>query len=163
MVKTPVLYKSLVVGVIVLFIGVGIQPAFAVTPDTSDSDDCDICPAVSIVSELVDEEDNQKLSDMINEFVDVYSNVKPKTLDDRIKPICVILLILFTINIPVWMTTILLYLFFNSLPFNILLSLYIPIFNFIQEYYVMRVIDLFLTAGELDCNWAFSPPINPSY
>jgi hypothetical protein len=27
--KNPVLYKSLVVGVIVLFIGVGVQPAFA--------------------------------------------------------------------------------------------------------------------------------------
>jgi hypothetical protein len=29
--RNPVLYKSLVVGVIVLFIGVGIQPAFAIT------------------------------------------------------------------------------------------------------------------------------------
>ena len=49
MVKTSsMVYKSLVVGVIVLFIGVGIQPAFAVTPDTSDSDeDCNICPKVS--------------------------------------------------------------------------------------------------------------------
>ncbi|UCF49412.1 MAG: hypothetical protein JSU91_06610 [Thermoplasmatales archaeon] len=44
----PVLYKTLVVGVIVLFIGIGVQPAFAVTKDISDSDDdCDICPKVS--------------------------------------------------------------------------------------------------------------------
>jgi len=35
--KNPVLYKSLVVGVIVLFIGVGIQPAFATNqPETDD-------------------------------------------------------------------------------------------------------------------------------
>jgi len=38
------LSKTLVVGIIVLFIGVGIQPAFAVTPDISDSeDDCNLC------------------------------------------------------------------------------------------------------------------------
>ena len=42
------LSKTLVVGVIVLFIGVGIQPAFAVTPDTSDSvEDCNLCPKAS--------------------------------------------------------------------------------------------------------------------
>ena len=41
-------YKTLIVGVIVLFIGVGIQPAFAVTPNDSDSeDDCNLCPKVS--------------------------------------------------------------------------------------------------------------------
>ena len=37
--KGKMLSKTLVVGVIVLFIGVGIQPAFAVTPDKSESDD----------------------------------------------------------------------------------------------------------------------------
>ena len=37
--KNPVLYKSLVVGVIVIFIGIGIQPAIAtVEPNTSDND-----------------------------------------------------------------------------------------------------------------------------
>ena len=40
--------NGLVVGVILLFIGVGIQPAMAVNPDTSDSeDDCNLCPKVS--------------------------------------------------------------------------------------------------------------------
>ena len=41
-------YKTLVIGVIVLFIGLGIQPAFAVTLDTFDfEDDCEICPKLS--------------------------------------------------------------------------------------------------------------------
>ena len=41
------LYKTLVVGVILLFVGVGIQPAFAVTPNSADSeDDCNLCPKV---------------------------------------------------------------------------------------------------------------------
>jgi len=44
--KNPaVLYKTLVVGVIVLFVGLGVQPAFAVKSDVSDSrDDCNLCP-----------------------------------------------------------------------------------------------------------------------
>jgi len=53
MTKKPVLYKSLVVGVIVLFIGVGIQPAFAVTPDISKSDDdCNLCPKKGTLQNL---------------------------------------------------------------------------------------------------------------
>ena len=49
MVKTSsMVYKTLVVGVIVLFIGVGIQPAIAVTPNTADSEEeCNLCPKVS--------------------------------------------------------------------------------------------------------------------
>ena len=49
MVKTSnVVYKLLVVGVIILFIVVGIQPAFAIKPKLSDSEeDCGICPKVS--------------------------------------------------------------------------------------------------------------------
>ena len=39
------MYKALVIGVIVLFIGVGIQPAIAVTLNSADSeDDCNLCP-----------------------------------------------------------------------------------------------------------------------
>ena len=46
--KPRLFYKMLVFGVIVLFIGIGIQPAFAVTPDKSDNDDdCKLCPKVS--------------------------------------------------------------------------------------------------------------------
>jgi hypothetical protein len=48
--KSAVLYKFLVVGVIVLFIGVGLQPGIAidVSKSISDSeDDCNLCPRVS--------------------------------------------------------------------------------------------------------------------
>ena len=81
--KNPVLYKSLVVGVIVLFIGVGINPAVAVTPDNSNNrDDCELCPKVSnqlndelevIINRLlsiikyypITDEEQQELSDSI--------------------------------------------------------------------------------------------------
>jgi hypothetical protein len=46
--KNPVLYKSLAVSVIVLFIGLGIQPAFAITSNSIESDDdCNLCPKAS--------------------------------------------------------------------------------------------------------------------
>ena len=47
--KHPIwLYKTIVVGVITIFIGVGIQPAFSVSNNSSDdNDDCDLCPNVS--------------------------------------------------------------------------------------------------------------------
>jgi len=39
------LYKILVVGVIVIFIGIGIQPAFAFTPNISNNN-CELCPKI---------------------------------------------------------------------------------------------------------------------
>ena len=48
MVRNLVLYKTLVIGVIVLFVGIGIQPAFAITSDIS-INNCELCP--KIVSE----------------------------------------------------------------------------------------------------------------
>jgi hypothetical protein len=48
--KSVLLYKIFVVGVIVLFVGIGIQPAFANVSNTMKSekdDDCDICPKIS--------------------------------------------------------------------------------------------------------------------
>ena len=48
MLKTSnMVYKTLIVGVIVLFVGVGIQPAFAVNVSTylsEDENDCNLCP-----------------------------------------------------------------------------------------------------------------------
>jgi hypothetical protein len=53
--KNPaILYKTLVVVVIVLFIGIGAQPAVAVTPNITDSDDdCNLCPKKVSKSHLV--------------------------------------------------------------------------------------------------------------
>ena len=45
--KERILYKSLVVGIVILFVGMWIQPVIAVTPDTVDNeDDCDLCPSI---------------------------------------------------------------------------------------------------------------------
>ena len=41
-------YKTITIGVIVLFICVGIQPAFAFNPNTLDSEEeCNICPKIN--------------------------------------------------------------------------------------------------------------------
>jgi hypothetical protein len=49
--KHNVFYKTLVIGVIVLFIGIGIQPAIAnnvsITKASESEDDCDICPTIT--------------------------------------------------------------------------------------------------------------------
>jgi hypothetical protein len=44
--KKPVLYKTLIIGVIILFVGVGVQPAFAVDVSNNE-DECNLCPKVS--------------------------------------------------------------------------------------------------------------------
>jgi hypothetical protein len=57
--KEKMLYKTLVVGVIVLFVGVGVNPAFAVDVSKSVSDseeECDLCPKAS----------NQQINRLIN-------------------------------------------------------------------------------------------------
>jgi hypothetical protein len=82
--KEKMLYKTLVVGVIALFLGVGIQPVVAVIPDTSDNkNDCNLCPKVSkhqnermvervnhlstIIKHMpINEEEKQEISDSIN-------------------------------------------------------------------------------------------------
>ena len=72
--KNPVLYKSLVVGVIVLFVGLGIQPAFAVEPklsanNTEKVEDCD-CQSndkTHLVEKLLNRlEKNEVLYDVID-------------------------------------------------------------------------------------------------
>ncbi|UCF49061.1 MAG: hypothetical protein JSU91_04745 [Thermoplasmatales archaeon] len=70
--KSRIICKPLAVAVIVLFLGLAVQPSVAVQQDTTDSeDDCDICPTGSIVYKLVKEEDKQKLSDIINTLLDI--------------------------------------------------------------------------------------------
>jgi hypothetical protein len=45
--KQKIICKTLAVAVIILFIGVGVQPVIAtVEPKTSDNGDCDICPSL---------------------------------------------------------------------------------------------------------------------
>jgi len=89
------LYKTLVVLVIFLFAGIGVQPAFAVTPETTDSeDDCDICPSIGDLVERKDVERYQKLYDKILSLKEIN---KQFTTDTEYN-ICIILIIL-------WATT----------------------------------------------------------
>jgi hypothetical protein len=102
---TSLLYKSLVVGVIVLFIGVGVQPAFAVTSITSDSDDeCNLCPKLSKqhivrVKSLLDrleKYDNElsvlsKLNPEIEEKYQEISNYINSDKPISIRPLCIFL------------------------------------------------------------------------
>ena len=109
MAKTSsMVYKTLVVGVIVLFIGIGIQPAFAVTPNTTDSkDDCKLCPKVSSLHlfrlkrllNRLEKYDNElsvlsKLNPEIEEKYQEISNYINTDKPISIRPLCIILEIL---------------------------------------------------------------------
>jgi hypothetical protein len=73
------LYKTLVIGVMVIFIGIGVQPAFAVTRDTTDSeDDCDLCPSIE---DVVDSKEIEKYKEMS----ETISTLKDLKMD---RPIC---------------------------------------------------------------------------
>jgi hypothetical protein len=89
--KNPVLYKTLVVGVIILFIGIGIQPAIAVTPNTSDSNDCDICPSIEDLIDRKDVKKYQELLDKINSLKEENDGLNSDTILDY-PIICFILL-----------------------------------------------------------------------
>jgi len=66
--KFVILYKTLVVGVILLFIGIGIQPAFAVKSNFSDTDnDCELCAKKVSTSHLI------LISGLIN-IIEKYEN-----------------------------------------------------------------------------------------
>ncbi|UCF49716.1 MAG: hypothetical protein JSU91_08205, partial [Thermoplasmatales archaeon] len=83
-----VLYKTLVVGIIVLLLGIGIQPAIANVSNISISDskdDCEICPKVSnknlvLIKSLINrleifEKQLSVLSRFYPEFEDKYQEV----------------------------------------------------------------------------------------
>ena len=75
------LYKSLVALVVVLFIGVGIQPAFAITPNTSSSkEDCN-CEELNNY-ELVKVERLLNKAEVYSKFLSVLSKYNPETKDE---------------------------------------------------------------------------------
>lgn len=137
--------KGLTFVVILLFVSVGIQPAFAVTPNSTDGEeDCDICPKVSnqyivLIKSLLnrlEKYDNQLslLSKLNPEFEEKYLelSIKITTLKEMNKEIksdypypiiCSILLIIYGIGCiirDIWN---------EFLPNNLILSLlFLPIF-----------------------------------
>ena len=75
--KKGLFKKGFVLGIIVLFIGISVQPAIAVTPKASISEDeCDICPAINKIKSLVEKNENKKLTNIIDDYLEGYSNSK---------------------------------------------------------------------------------------
>jgi hypothetical protein len=90
--KKGLFRKGLVLGIIFLFIGVGIQPAFAndfsknVLNDNKD--DCDVCLSIKKIKSLTNKKENKKLYNMINQKLE-----NDKTVGD-FRPICLIITLL---------------------------------------------------------------------
>ena len=81
--------NGLAVGVILLFIGVTVQPAIAVNPISSDNEEnCNICPKISKL-QLV--EKYQELSDSITTFTEMNKKINPVTPREDNQTICKIL------------------------------------------------------------------------
>ena len=165
--KERILGKGLVVGVILLFIGISIQPAFAINSISSDNEeDCSICPKVSkqhlvrlkslinraeslnnkllVMSKLYPEvaEKYQELSDRIITIKEMNKELKP---DRKYPIICTILLIIW---LPV--SFILAYIIFMWLIFWVF-----PIINSIFKF----IIDI-LTRIEQNIEYLFLNKLN---
>lgn len=136
--KSAMLYKTLVVGVIVLFIGTGVQPAIAtVEPTTIESDDCSLCPKVS--NQQIDKLKNsidriKQIKNELSLIAKYYPEIeeKCKDLSDKITNIMKIKDK---------------YIFSNFWPFPLLtafctvaLSLWIAYFN-ILDYFIYEVLN----------------------
>jgi len=85
--KEKILYKSLVIGIVVLFIGVGIQPAFAnnvsISKKSDKENDCNLC--AKKVNRL--NYYNNQLSLLYRqhpEFKEKYKNLKEKILNYQV-------------------------------------------------------------------------------
>jgi hypothetical protein len=79
--------------VILLFVGVAVQPSIAINPISSDNeDDCSICPKVSKLKELGK---YQELFDRITTLKEMNKEIKP---DYPYPIICNILSILVTVS-----------------------------------------------------------------
>ena len=90
--KQRIICKTLAVAVILLFFGLGVQPAIAITPNTTESeDDCDICPAIKKIKSLEEKNKNNMLSNIVDEHLEEYSNLKDDKNVGDFRPICAIL------------------------------------------------------------------------
>lgn len=149
--RTSCINNSLAVAIILLFVGVGIQPAFAVTSNTTESeDDCDICSKASKqyidrLTTLLDrlekhnnqlsvlskhnpevEEKYQKLSKKIAIFKEMN---KELNLDWNFPIICTILSIIFVLTLTplnIWFTIYVLFGDYSLIPIILGLFLIIP-------------------------------------
>ena len=71
--------KILVISILLLFIGVGIQPAIAILePETSENDDCNLCPKKDITSQFNRLNDLIEKLDTQNNKLSIMSKLNPK-------------------------------------------------------------------------------------
>ena len=109
--RTSCVKNGLVVGVLLLFVGVAVQPSIAVNPISTDNeDDCNICPKVSNLKEL---EKYRELSDKITTLKEMNKESK---LDSPLRYHIVICSILTIISIPVLLSLIILELVLFKYP-----------------------------------------------
>ena len=148
------LYKILVVGIIVLFIGVGIQPAIAVKPDTSEGeDDCNLCAKKLSISHLVLIESLLNRLEKIDYELSLITKLNPtieekyKVISNRISEIKEINIdnilqwefpIICTFLCPLWFLSV----YFYELGFNIISFIAYPIFLIVNSLVIL-----------LDCYW----------
>ena len=93
--KNRLVRSGLVFGIIILFVGVGVQPAFAnvsINTLNEGEDDCEICPSIKRIKSLAHIKENKILYNMINEQLEEYSNLKNDKTEGDFRPVCKILL-----------------------------------------------------------------------
>ncbi|KYK32080.1 MAG: hypothetical protein AYK22_00540 [Thermoplasmatales archaeon SG8-52-3] len=143
--------KILVVGIIILFLGIAIQPSVAADTNIKDGeDDCNLCP------KKVSKQQIFTINNILKS-INKKSILKPDKLQQD-PPFCNFLFIMLGINALIDYFTLAIYHFFEFLPFQILLILYFPIFYYLQNNINKRGYDLYSTAWELGCYWAVFPP-----
>ena len=123
------------------------------TDEPDIEDDCDICPTVSVISKLVDEEDNKDVSKRFNEYLQVYSDLK-SYIPIQGPPICKLLLIMLGINLLGGVILDLIFLPLRLLPFHILFNLLSPIYYYFGDIFGDNVRNIADIAWDNDCDWA---------
>ena len=158
--KTRIISKNLAVAVLLLFVGVGIQPAIAsVEPNTFDNDDCEVCPVIESISNLVDDEEL-----IIDNILNNYQE------NGFTKIICGILLLI----LQYYFIRMKFFFYVTAAPFAILLLLlsHLPfdkIYNLIEPLIITflnnrsykindKLMYFYNIAWELDCDYIEIPP-----
>ena len=158
--KTRIISKNLAVAVLLLFVGVGIQPAIAsVEPNTFDNDDCEVCPVIESISNLVDDEEL-----IIDNILNNYQE------NGFTKIICGILLLI----LQYYFIRMKFFFYITAVPFAILLLLlsHLPfdkIYNLIEPLIITflnnrsykindKLMYFYNIAWELDCDYIEIPP-----
>jgi hypothetical protein len=158
--KTRIISKNLAVAVLMLFVGVGIQPAIAsVEPNTFDNDDCEVCPVIESISNLVDDEEL-----IIDNILNNYQK------NGFTKIICGILLLI----LQYYFIRMKFFFYVTAAPFAILLLLlsHLPfdkVYNLIEPLIITfinnrsykindKLMYFYNIAWELDCDYIEIPP-----